>query len=145
MISVRSTIAVFSILLFSHGVSATGNTLTVSCSIESEGFLSDTSISKLTEAYILSDVPTQEGGRHLLYQNSRHELWVKTHGYLRQGGELKINAFSVVHIDKQAKQMSEAVSSAGTSPKYGELLVHGLSDQMALSNRLVVSCLEVLN
>jgi hypothetical protein len=132
------------LLILSLAVNAEDAKLSVSCSIESEGYLSDTSISLLTDSYSLTNVPTQEGGRHLLYQNKQHELWLKTHAYFRQGNELTVTAFSVVHIDKQRKQMAEAASSTGQAPRHGTLTVHSMSDELALSGRLIVFCVEAI-
>lgn len=135
---------VFFLPLFSVFVQASAEGLEVSCQIESEGFLTDEVFSLQTEKYVLSNVATKAGGRHLLYHEGDHEVWVKTNAYVRKTGVLTVTAFSIVHIDKVVRRMAEAASSAMSEkqPRFAVLTVHGLSDQMALSSRVIVSCTE---
>jgi hypothetical protein len=142
---IKKILVVLSFFLAPCAVYGAVQGISVSCSIESEGYLSKEPVSLLTDIYKLTEPPTLEGGRHLIFQNKQHELWVKTHSYLREGNNLSITAFSVLLIDMQKKQMVEAASSTIQVPRHGTLTVHGLSDDMALTGRLVVSCIESIN
>jgi hypothetical protein len=142
---IKKLLVALNVFLGSCAAYGGGSNISVSCSIESEGYLSKEPISLLTDVYELTDLPTRKGGRHLIFQNKQHELWVKTHSYLREGNNLSITAFSVVLIDMQKKQMVEAASSTVKVPRHGTLTVHGLSDDMVLTDRLIVSCIESIN
>lgn len=130
------------ILLCPFAVYGASGQLAVSCHIQSEGYLAEEPINLLTDAYTLSDVPVQEGGRHLIYQNNHYELWVKTHSYLRQDDHLTITAFSVVLIDLRKKLMAEAASSSAETPRHATLTLHGLNENAQLTDRLIISCVE---
>lgn len=134
-----------SILLSSFAAYGESRQIAVSCHIQSEGYLSEEPINLLTDSYTLSNAAVQDGGRHLIYQNDHYELWVKTHSYLRQDDHLTITAFSVVLIDLRKKLMAEAASSTAERPRQASLTVHGLSDEMQLTDRLIVSCVERMN
>ena len=142
---IKKLLVVLNVFLVSSFAYGEEGGIKVSCSIESEGYLSKESISLLTDVYELIDLPTRKGGRQLIFQNKQHELWVKTHSYLREGNNLSITAFSVVLIDMQKKQMVEAASSTVQVPRHSTLTVHSLSDDMVLTDRLVVSCIESIN
>jgi len=142
---IKKLLVVFSVFLVSLAAYGKGSGINVSCSIESDGYLSVEPISVMTDVYGLTDLPTRKGGRQLIFQNKQHELWVKTHSYLREGNKLSITAFSVVLVDMQKKQMVEAASSTVQIPRHSTLTVHGLSDEMVLTDRLVVSCIESIN
>lgn len=118
--------------------------ISVSCSIESEDYLSGSPVSMISPAYVLNALATQEGGRHLVHQSEIHELWLKTNAYRRQANQLTITGFSAVLIDKQKRQMVEASSSVSEVPRAATLVVHGMTDAMALEGRLTFSCIEVI-
>ncbi len=120
----------------------TTKALSVSCSIQSDAYLSESFTEAVSPVVQLSDVPTKQGGRALLHQSENHELWVKTHSYLRQQGKLSITAFSAVLIDKEKRQMAEAVSSSSERPRVATLIVHSMTELMALDGRLIVTCVE---
>ena len=141
----QKLLVVLNVFLVSSFAYGEGGGIKVSCSIKSEGYLSKEPVSLLTSVYELTGLPTRKGGRQLIFQNKQHELWVKTHSYLREGKNWSITGFSVVLIDMQKKQMVEAASSTGQVPRHSTLTVHGLSDDMALTNRLIVSCIESVN
>jgi len=142
---IKKLLVVLNVFLVSSFAYGEGGGIKVSCSIKSEGYLSKEPVSLLTSVYELTGLPTRKGGRQLIFQNKQHELWVKTHSYLREGKNWSITGFSVVLIDMQKKQMVEAASSTGQVPRHSTLTVHGLSDDMALTNRLIVSCIESVN
>jgi len=142
---IKKLLVVLNVFLVSSFAYGEGGGIKVSCSIKSEGYLSKEPVSLLTSVYELTDLPTRKGGRQLIFQNKQHELWVKTHSYLREGKNLSITGFSVVLIDMQKKQMVEAASSTVQVPRHSTLTVHRLSDDMVLTDRLVVSCIESIN
>jgi hypothetical protein len=140
--SIKKLLVTLNILLCPFTAYAASGQLKVSCHIQSEGYLAEEPINLLTDAYTLSDVPFQAGGRHLIYQNDQYELWVKTHSYLRQDDHLTITAFSVVLIDLPKKLMAEAASSTPEGPRHATLTLHSLSDDAQLTDRLIISCVE---
>mgnify|MGYP000716475201 CR=1 FL=1 len=145
MSCIKKYLVVLSLFLASSLVYGSESGISVSCNIESDGYLTTEQTTLLTDTYKLTDLPTLKGGRQLIFQNNAYELWLKTHSYLRQGDYLTVTAFSVVLIDMQKKQVVEAASSTGQVPRHSTLTVHGLSDDMALTDRLIVSCIENIN
>lgn len=143
MSSIRKIIVTISSLLSLASVPCLSDTfLSASCRIESTDLLAVGEVDKLTDLYHLTAPADAEGGRHLVYQTDRYELWVKTQAYRRDNDGLHITGFSTVMIDKVALSMSEASSSISETPKRATLTVHGLNDQMAIKNRMIFTCTE---
>lgn len=115
----------------------------VRCRIESSGFLTDQEMDQYSQTYRLSAPATQEGGRHLLWENTRFELWVKTDAYVQSQSAFRVSAFSTVLLDKHRKLMSEATSSVSESPRRAILTLHNLHEDLSeIKDRLIVTCVE---
>ena len=117
----------------------------VRCRIESSGFLTDQEMDQYSQTYRLSAPATQEGGRHLLWENTHFELWVKTDAYVQSQSQsaFRVSAFSTVLLDKHRKLMSEATSSVSESPRRAILTLHNLHEDLTgIKDRLIVTCVE---
>ena len=118
------------------------NGMSASCRITSSDYLSDGEIDTLTELYQLTAPAIQDGGRQLVYQTDRYELWLKTSSYRKDEQGLTITGFASVVLDKSNRTMSESASSAQSVPQRSNLTLHHLSPEMIITSRLIFSCTE---
>lgn len=147
IVKLIKNIAVFVSLFCCLGAVQAQNSIgiEVRCRVESEAFLTAKVIDQYTNSYRLSAPPTKVGGRHLLWENQRFELWLKTDAYTQSREEFRVTGFSAVLLDKQKKLMSEASSSSAESPRRATLTMHNLSEDLTgVTNRLILTCVEKL-